>query len=227
MKKTVKRGKKDRALTRKINERIFPMLAAKGIPSIYALANSIDENAGSISKIKRGMSDWTIEQLDKIREKFGISVDTVFGAEPKIKSEAEFRNIKFRRIPMLGYAECGSPSVTWLDSASKVIDLSDASGLVNPFILIAKGDSMQPYINPGDKLLCSEHQQKFKDHTAVVAVFKSIPDTYEANAKLIKWDRKNRLITLYSINTKYPPTNHNEDDIVKLYKVNRIIREVK
>jgi repressor LexA len=222
-----KRTKKDRALTRKINERLFPMLAAKGISSIYALANSIDENAGSISKIKRGLSDWTIDQLDKIREKFGISVDTIFGAEPKIKLEAESRNVKFRRVPMLGYAECGSPSVTWMDSASKVIDLSDASGLVNPFILIAKGDSMQPYINSGDKLLCSEHQQKFKDHTAVVAVFKSMPDTFEANAKLIKWDRKNKLITLYSINTKFPPTNHNEDEIVKLYKVNRIIREVK
>lgn len=62
-----KKPKKVRALTLKINSRLFPMLAAKGIHSIYALANSIDENAGSLSKIKRGISDWTIEQLEKIR----------------------------------------------------------------------------------------------------------------------------------------------------------------
>lgn len=137
------------------------------------------------------------------------------------------KGIKLRKVPVLGYAECGYPAVTWLDSASKVMDLTDAATLVNPFVLIAKGDSMRPYINPGDKLLCSEHTEKVKDNTAVVAVFKSMPDTIEANAKLISWDRKNKLITLYSINTKYPPTNHLEDEFVKIYKVNRIIRDVK
>lgn len=218
---------KDRALTNKINDRLFPMLAAKGISSIYALSKSINENAGSISKIKRGMSDWTIEQLDKIKNIHGISIDLIFGAEAKGKTEFDMKGVKLRKVPVLGYAECGYPAVTWLDSASKVMDLTDAAMLVNPFVLIAKGDSMRPYINPGDKLLCSEHIEKVKDNTAVVAVFKSMPDTIEANAKLISWDRKNKLITLYSINTKYPPTNHLEDEFVKIYKVNRIIRDVK
>ncbi len=218
---------KDRALTNKINERLFPMLAAKGISSIYALSKSINENAGSISKIKRGLSDWTIEQLDKIKNIHGISIDMIFGAEARGKAEFDMKGVKLRKVPVLGYAECGYPAVTWLDSASKVMDLTDAAALVNPFVLIAKGDSMRPYINPGDKLLCSEHTEKVRDNTAVVAVFKSMPDTIEANAKLISWDRKNKLITLYSINTKYPPTNHLEDEFVKIYKVNRIIRDVK
>ncbi len=61
----------------------------------------------------------------------------------------------------------------------------------------------------------------------MVAVFKSMPDTIEANAKLINWDRRNKLITLYSINTKYPATNHSENEFIKIYKVNRIIRDVK
>lgn len=222
-----KKTKKDRALTRRINEKLFPMLSAKGIESIYALARGIDENAGSISKIKRGLSDWTIEQLDKIRDIYGISIDTMFGIEIKHRKETDSRTVKFRKVPVLGYAECGSSSATWLDSASKVMDLTDVSVLVNPFILTAKGDSMRPYINPGDKLLCSEHTEKIKDNTAVVAVFKSMPDSFEANAKLIMWDRRNKLITLYSINTKYPPTNHHENEFVKIYKVNRIIRDVK
>lgn len=222
-----KKSKKDRSLTRRINDKLFPMLSAKGINSIYALALSIDENAGSLSKIKRGLSDWTIDQLEKIRVIHGITVDSMFGAESKSRADGESKNVKFRRVPVLGYAECGSPSATWLDNAVKIADLSDTGSMVNPFILIAKGDSMKPYINPGDKLLCSEHTEKIKDNTAVVAVFKSAPDTFEANAKLISWDRKKKLITLYSINTKYPPTNHLESEFVKIYKLNRIIREVK
>ena len=221
------RTKKDRELTRKINDKLFPMLSARGINSIYALSNSIHENAGSISKIKRGISDWTIEQLEKISVKFGISIDSMFGLESESEREGESKPVKFRKIPVIGYADCGSPNTTWIENASRVVEITDVQGLVNPFILVAKGDSMRPYINPGDKLLCSELTQKVKDHTAVVTVFKSMPDTFEANAKLIKWDRKNRLITLYSINTKYPPSNHNESEFVKIYKVNRIIREVK
>lgn len=222
-----KKYTKDRSLTMKLNEKIFPMLSAKGINSIYALAHSIDENAGSLSKIKRGISDWSIDQLEKIKNIHGISMDSIFGYVAKSRLDTEPKAVKFRRVPVLGYAECGSPTAEWPDSASKVVDLSDSSMLVNPFVLIAKGDSMRPYINPGDKLLCSEHQEKVKDNTAVVAVFKSMPDTIEANAKLINWDRRNKLITLYSINTKYPPTNHSENEFIKIYKVNRIIRDVK
>jgi len=202
------------------------MLEAKGINSIYSLANSIDENAGSLSKIKRGLSDWSIQQLEKIKDTFDISPDSLFGYKPKGRSEAA-KSIKFRKVPILGYAECGSASATWLDSASRIVEFSDVQGLVKPFVLVAKGDSMRPYINPGDKLLCSEYQGRIKENTAVIAVFKSMPDTFEANAKLISWDRRNKLITLYSINTKYPPTNHSEDEFVKIYKVDRIIRDVK
>lgn len=222
-----KKFTKDRKLTRKINSKLFPMLEAKGISSIYALSRSIDENAGSLSKIKRGISDWTIDQLEKIKNIHDISIDSIFGYKAKNMAETESKAIKFRRVPVLGYADCGSPSSSWLDNAGRVVDMSDAAVLVNPFMLIAKGDSMRPYINPGDKLLCSEHTEKIKDNTAVVAVFKSPPDTFEANAKLIGWDRRNKLITLYSINTKYPPTNHNENEFIKIYKVNRIIRDVK
>ncbi|MCC6865753.1 MAG: S24 family peptidase [Ignavibacteria bacterium] len=222
--KSLKKYSKDRSLTVKINNRLFPMLAAKGIHSIYALAKSINENAGSLSKIKRGLSGWTIEQLEKIRAIHGITLDSMFGEKHKNENTAAS---KFTRVPVLGYAECGSPAATWQDFAVKNIDLSDAAGLINPFIFVAKGDSMKPYINPGDKLLCSEFTEKIKDNTAVVAVFKSAPDTFEANAKLINWDRKNRLITLYSVNTKYPPTNHHENEFIKIYKLNRIIREVK
>lgn len=219
-----KKSKKVRALTMKINSRLFPMLAAKGIHSIYALANSIEENAGSISKIKRGISDWTIEQLEKIRIIHGITPDSMFGE--KHKPEIDISH-KFRRVPMLGFADCGSPAAKWLDNALRIYEMADISGMMNPFVLIAKGDSMRPYINPGDRLLCSEFTEKVKDNTAVVAVFRSMPDTYEANAKLISWDRKNKLITLYSINTKFPPVNYRETELVKLYKVNRIIRDVK
>jgi phage repressor protein C with HTH and peptisase S24 domain len=214
-------------LTLRINEKLFPLLSSKGIDTIYKLSKSIGENAGSLSKIKRGLSSWTAEQLEKIRLIHGISLDALFGDENRKKPEQESKNVKFQKVPMLGYAECGSPAAVWNEFAIKYFDLADAGNLINPFILTAKGDSMHPFINSGDKLLCSEHTDKIKNNSFVVAVFKSMPETFEANAKLINWDRKNKLITLYSINTKYPPTNHREDEFIKIYKLNRIIRDIK
>jgi phage repressor protein C with HTH and peptisase S24 domain len=85
---------------------------------------------------------------------------------------------------------------------------------------------MRPYINPGDYLLCVDEPGKLKDGRAVVVNFKTIPETYMSNAKLIRYLDNDRIM-FYSINTKYPPTIHKKTDIYKIYKVMRIIREVK
>lgn len=86
---------------------------------------------------------------------------------------------------------------------------------------------MTPYINPGDYLICVDKHELIKDGKAVIVVFKGTHDNNEVNAKLIKLDKKRSLVTLYSINTKHPPQVYNEDEILHVYKLIRIIREVK
>ncbi len=164
-------------------------------------------------------------KIPNLNEKYFFSNKEPMFNSPVKHSSHESKSIS--SVPVLGFANCGLPSAEWLDAAEKYIDVPDVKQYRTPFILIAKGESMKPYILPGDKLVCADAPELIKDKSAVVAGFNSLPDTYDANAKLIMRDKKNKVITLYSINTKYPPVNYHEDDINKIYKLIKIIRDVR
>lgn len=165
------------------------------------------------------------EKIPNLNEKYFFSDREPMFNNPAKLSQRENKNIT--SVPVLGFAECGLPTAQWLDVAEKYIDVPDVKQYKSAFILIAKGESMKPYILPGDKLVCADAPELIKDRSAVVAGFNTLPDLYEANAKLILRDKKNKMITLYSINTKFPPANYHEDDINKIYKLVKIIRDVK
>jgi SOS-response transcriptional repressor LexA len=187
----------------------------------------------NLSKYERDSVRPTTDFYIALSEKLGINInwlltnkgDMVASTKDFQKAEIILASTKLKKIPVLGLAECGKPVSKWNDNAERFIELPETGQLDSPFILIAHGDSMRPYINPLDKLLCSDEPERIKDGSAVVVSFKSIPDTYEANAKLIM--KKKDHCVLYSINSKYPPTIHKYDEIVKIYKVNRIIRDVR
>lgn len=130
------------------------------------------------------------------------------------------------KIPVFGEVICGSPVELW-DGNIHYIDMPDIPKSKSLFGLVARGDSMAPYINPRDILICSDNPSQIKNGRAVIAVFKGTIDYQECNAKLVQFDEKKKIITLYSVNTKYPPRSYSEDEIFKLYKVNYILREVK
>ena len=164
-------------------------------------------------------------RIPNLNEKYFFSNSEPMFNNPLKHGASESK--KMTSVPVLGFADCGLPTAQWLDVAEKYIPISDVKQYKTPFILIAKGESMSPYILPGDKLICADAPELIKDKSAVVAGFNTLPDSYEANAKLILRDKKNKMITLYSINTKYPPVNYREDDINKIYKLIKIIRDVR
>lgn len=134
--------------------------------------------------------------------------------------------VKINEASIYGEVFCGAPASQWQEeNVLKTIptDVRDRSA----FGVIAKGNSMEPYINDKDILICVDNPHLIKDKSAVVTVFKSEPETTNSNAKLIKRDLKNKTIILYSINTRNPPEVYKESEILKIYKVVRIIREVK
>ncbi len=166
------------------------------------------------------------EILNKIH-KVGCNLNWLLNGEGEMMTIKKESTKKTKKIPVLVEVECGVPVYNQLNNESlRYIELTDVSHYLNPFIAVARGDSMRPYINPGDLLLCIEDKEKIKDGRAVVVNFKTIPETYMSNAKLIRFLDDDRIM-LYSINTKYPPTIHKKSDIYKIYKVIRIIREVK
>lgn len=165
------------------------------------------------------------EKMPNLNEKFFFSdSEPMFNVTHK-QAHGDYKTVA--SIPILGFADCGLPAAQWIDVAEKYVDVADVKQYKTPFILIAKGDSMAPYILPGDKLVCADAPALIKDKTAVVVGFNTLPGSYEANAKLILRDRKKKIVTLYSVNTKYPPVNYSEDEVNKIYKLVKIIRDVK
>jgi transcriptional regulator with XRE-family HTH domain len=179
---------------------------------------------GTLSEWLSGKYDPKPTKLMHIAQILGIEIDELFRdpyagdiIKPKPKEQL---------VPIVGFADCGNPAETWLQGGNKFFDAGDIKGLHTPFILTARGDSMRPYINPYDKLLCSFIPfERVKDKTAVVVAYKSPPETAEANAKLII--KKDKHCILYSVNTIFPPVEIPYNEIARVYKLVRIIREVK
>lgn len=176
--------------------------------------------------------EWKTEQLLSVSAVLDLNIHwllTGSGMRSEKLMQKQYDNLhkaKTRAIPIVGYAECGKPPVTWYEQGTRYMELSDVSHLTTPFILTAKGDSMSPYILNGDRLLCtSVPYSQIKDRTAVVASYKASPGTAEANAKLIL--KKKDYCILYSVNTRYEPQLVDYNDIHKIYKLVRIIREVR
>lgn len=157
----------------------------------------------------------------------GCNINWLLNGEGEMLKKPDKPGGKTKPIPVLATVECGTPVYNQIsEDGVKMMELADTNHFTNPFVAVARGDSMRPYINPGDFLLCSDDPHKIKDGRAVVVNFKTIPETYSSNAKLIKYLDDDRIM-LYSVNTKFPPTVHKKSEIYKIYKVVRIIRDVK
>lgn len=159
--------------------------------------------------------------------KLGCNINWLLSGEGEMIDLKDSSRGKTRLVPILAEVECGTPVYNQISQGNiKMLELADVSHYNNPFIVIARGDSMRPYINPGDYLLCVDEPLRIKDGSVVVINFKTIPETYSSNAKLIKF-LKDDSIMLYSINTKFPPTIHKKSEIYKIYRVIKIMREVR
>lgn len=194
------------------------------------LAVKLGIDNGNLSRYESGKVKPNSEFYERLVQKFeNVNLSWLISGEGEMfiqKPSASEKN-KMRRIPLYSYVYCGSPASQWdTDKVKEYMQLPSLSKYGEAFGLIAKGDSMAPYINPYDVLVCVDKPDMIKDRTAVVCVFKSV-DTIEANAKLIKRNKKEGTVMLYSINTKYEPEVFDEDQILKIYKVVRIIRDVK
>jgi len=195
-------------------------------PTQVDFAGKLGMKPQTLQKYIKGQRMPLPDILNKISN-LGCNINWLLNGEGEMLKKTEKFRSKTKLIPVLAEVECGVPVYNQVNSdAIKVMELADVNHFTNPFVAVARGDSMRPYINPGDHLLCSDEPNKLKDGRAVVVNFKTIPETYSSNAKLIKYLDDDRIM-LYSINTKFAPTVHRKSEIYKIYKVVRIIREVR
>lgn len=198
-------------------------MSYKGIGFMQMLQKAGISN-GSLTRWLNNDSQPTTNKLKVIADALGIQPEDLYRSPYKtFEDEPKPQN---KLVPMLGLAACGLPVESWQDNAIKYMDAGEIKGLVTPFILEAKGKSMFPMIYQSDKLLCSHiERHQLKDEMLVVVTYRDIPESNPANAKLITV-KKNSCI-LYSINANFPPIEVQYHDIQKIYKVVRIIRDIK
>ncbi len=195
-------------------------------PTQVDFASKLGMKPQTLQKYIKGQRLPLPDILNKIN-KLGCNINWLLNGEGEMLKKTEKPSAKTKLIPVLAEVECGIPVYNQINSESiKMMELTEVSHFTNPFIAIARGESMRPYINPGDYLLCSDEPHKIKDGRAVVVNFKTIPETYSSNAKLIKFLDDDRIM-LYSINTKFAPSVHRKSEIFKIYKLVRIIRDVR
>jgi phage repressor protein C with HTH and peptisase S24 domain len=195
-------------------------------PTQVDFAAKLGMQPQSLQKYIKGQRLPLPDILNKINN-LGCNLNWLINGEGEMLKPSVNKTSKTKHIPLLVDVECGVPLYNQINQENlKSVELADVNHYINPFVAVARGDSMRPYINPGDYLLCSDEPQKIKDGRAVVVNFKTIPEMYSSNAKLIKFLDDERIM-LYSINTKFPPSVYKKSDIFKIYKVVRIIREVR
>ncbi|MBM4158345.1 MAG: LexA family transcriptional regulator [Ignavibacteria bacterium] len=196
-------------------------------PTLTDFASKLGMKPQALQKYVKGQRLPLPDILNKIN-KLGCNINWLLNGEGEmLKISGVIQKSRSKLVPVLAEVECGVPLYNQINQENlKFIETPDVSHYSNPFFVIARGDSMRPYINPGDHLLCIDDFQRIKDGSAVVVNFKTVPETYSSNAKLIKFLDDERIV-LYSVNTKFPPVIYKKSGIYKIYKVVRIIREVK
>jgi len=190
-------------------------------------ANFLDISNAYITQYENNVSEPANKFYHRLKGKIpNLNLDWLItgGGEMYSVTEKKERR-RTTRVPVLGYADCGKPASQWYKEEIGAMELEGLKQYNNVFAMKAQGDSMSPYINRGDTLVCADVPfYQIKDRSAVVVAFKSPAEMYEANAKLMLRD-KDHLI-LYSVNTRHEPIRIPLSSVQKVYKLIRIIRDV-
>ncbi|MCB0722536.1 MAG: LexA family transcriptional regulator [Ignavibacteriae bacterium] len=214
-------------INKTISTNVYALLGKSSVTQ-KKLAYDLGIKIDTLFNYLKNRAKWDTNVVNSIAKYFNVPLDYLYGNPVGISNEVE-GDSKARRVAVLGKVECGIPITAQINNNALDLEhilIDNVARYKNPFVLIAEGESMSPFINPKDYILCIDDETKIKNKATVVVSFKTEPDNYEANAKLY-YELDDSHIMLYSINTKFPPTVHKKRDVAHVYKVIKIIREVK
>jgi len=206
----------------------------RGDRSQQEFADLIDDDRTNISRYEAGKVKPNYDVLFRIHQVFGINLNW-FVNDSAVMYESELSNDfidkygkHLKRIPEIAFADCGLPSTQWEQSEKDYIMLTGLKSYKKLFAFRASGDSMVPYINKNDLLICAEVPfENIKDYSAVVIIFKSGPESLDASLKLFYRSKVDKeYVFIYSVNTKHPPKEISLKSVDKIYKLVRIVRDV-
>lgn len=204
-------------------EKICNLFSSTG-KSATSLEKEIGLKRGSIGNWKLKRANPAAEALAKIADYFHTSVDYLLGRtdNPNPPLEAPIQTILPDAIPATEYQLYKAPIIGNVRAGFGGIAAEDILGydyltsndlighdLEEFFFLRVKGDSMEPELHEGDRLLVRRQNTIDNNSLAVVIV-----DNEEGTVKNIKYGKN--WIQLSSINPDYPPRVFEGQEVTKV-----------
>lgn len=198
----------------------------KGITA-YRLCKDCNIPNSTYYKIKNKETDFSVIQIIRISQYLNATLEyLLLGKDFAEESRKELiSGKKIYRVPIVAKVNCGI-SYKEYENRNEYLDIVGIGHLHEPLIVIAKGDSMFPLIQNGDYLLCSNSPDKIKDKMIAVISYKTEPESHDSNVKQLRILKDGRLM-LVSFNYKFDPIFVNKKDIHCIYRVEKIIRDIK
>lgn len=172
-----------------------------------SLAKAIDISETTISHWLSGRQEPNPRQRKKLAEFFKINEAELFGGLKSIEVHPQ-------EIPVVGRASAGERGE--LVKIYETIDPPESISFNHCKAIQVDGDSMSPVAYHGQKVIFSE-SETIKNGNLVFVRFKSEETYFKRYFK----DKRNKLITLTSINPNYPfpPISIEEKEIEFIYKI--------
>lgn len=176
------------------------LIIQKGL-SLYKVAKDTKLNAQLFYDWKKGRSKPKIDKLQIIADYLGVSVAYLQGRENEQEESVIYK------IPILGSVPCGIP----LDAVEDVLGYIDVTPRLKKdyFGLVAKGNSMHPYIEDGDLLIVHYTPSVESGKIAIIKI-----NGNEATCKKILIGENG--ISVVPLNREYNPVFYTKEQVNEL-----------
>ena len=215
---------------RKIARRIAQIQERFGLNGAQ-FAETLGTSPSYVSDMKVRQSKPSLEVLERLAQEFHVDLEWLLTGEGdmvRFDGHGGAGRERISYLPLVGEVPCGvAVSAFTDDRQAERIAVPGVANDRGAFVLIARGDSMTPRIEPGDKLVCSEAElREVKDGDIVVVSFHAGIGVSETNCKVIRFYDRTRVV-LQPLNPDYDAQEFSLKEIFKIYKVRQLIREVR
>jgi len=184
------------------------------------LANRIGVDRSTVTRYLNGTRKISMDDLPKIASALGLTPIDILVEKDDLPNNVTPIQPKFIKIPILGKIACGAPILAEQNIESFTYEIDDSLPQGNLFSLIANGDSMEPTIPNGSRVLIREQSDIESGELAAVLVN---GDT-EATLKRVK--KQGDIAFLMPDNPKYEPIIVDELNPARIIgKVIRVVRD--
>lgn len=184
------------------------------------LANRIGVDRSTVTRYLNGTRKISMDDLPKIAGAIGLSPIDLLVEKEDLPNNIVPIKTNFVKIPILGRIACGTPILAEQNIENYIYEVEEYLPNGDLFALIANGDSMEPTIPNGSRVLIREQSDIENGEIAAVLV----NGDSEATLKRVK--KQGNIIILMPDNSKYEPIIVDEYNPARIIgKAIRVIRD--